>query len=178
MYDLTTGAWHQRATYSGGNFGPYGRQFHTFVTNSDTSGNDWGAGGKHLVGGDGSTGKVYEQSLNFYDDDGSDIVWQRDTNYLYNGGNRIYYGRNNLDMETGTVASGAAPVVTRYYSDDRGQTFVMPQAASLGTHNQFAVRVFWPPSGSSHGRVYRYTGAGKSKVALVNCDIDTTKGVN
>ncbi len=179
VYDLTTGAWHQRATGAATAYGPYGRQFHTFVTNSASAPtNDWGAGGKHLVGGDGTTGKIYEQSLNFYDDDGADIARQRAVNYLYNGGNRIYYGRNNLDMETGTVASGSAPNVVRDYSDDRGQTFSNPQTASLGVHNDFDKRVFWPPSGSSYGRVYRYTITGQSKVALVNCDIDLVKGTN
>lgn len=177
VYDLTTGAWHQRASWDGANFGPYGRPFHTFVTNSASApANDWGAGGKHLVGGDG-TGNVYQQSLNFYDDAGADMAWQRALPYLYNGSNRMYYGRMTLDMETGDVASGAEPVITRDYSDDRGQTFIHQQTAGIGTHAQFARRVYWPPSGSSYGRVYRFTGAGKSKVALVSCDLEITQGV-
>ncbi len=178
VYDLSTGAWHQRARWNGSNFISYGRDFHTFVNNSTASTNDWGAGGTHLVGGDGTTGKVYRQSLNLYSDDGSDITGERALPYLYNGSNRMYYGRMTLDMETGTVASGAAPVITREYSDDRGETFSNPQDASLGTHNQFSKRVFWPPSGSSYERVYRFRWTGQSKIAFVTCDLELTNGVN
>ncbi len=177
VYDLTTGAWHQRGSYTAGSFGPYGRPYHTFVTNSASApGNDWSTGGKHLVCGDG-TGNVYEQSLNFYDDAGADIGRQRAVNYIYNEGKRIYYGRMTLEAETGTT-TGAAPIVTRDYSDDRGHTFVRPQTVSMGTAGQYSKRCFWPPSGSSYERIYRFTVVSSSKMALVNCDLDTTLGVN
>ncbi len=177
VYDITTGVWHQRASWNGSSFTPYGRTFHTFVTNSTNSANDWGAGGKHLVGGDG-TSNVYEQSLNFYDEAGADMAWQRAMDSLYNAGNRMYFSRMTLEMETGAVASGLAPVITRDYSDDRGETFSNPQTASLGTHNQWTKRVFWPVGGSSRGRIFRLSGSGQSKVALVCCDVDITMGTN
>ncbi len=160
-----------------GSFAPYGRDFHTFIQNSPSSTNDWGAGGKHLVAGDG-TGKIYVQSLSFYDDAGSDIAWQRDTPYLYNSGNRMYFSRMTLEMETGTVAGGPAPSVTRSYSDNRGQSFSTPQSASMGAHDDFTKRVFWPVAGSSRDRIYRFFGASQSKIALVTCDVDVVIGVN
>lgn len=177
VYDITTGAWGQRGAWFGSSFLSYGRQYHTFVTNSTSSGNNWGAGGKHLVGGDG-TSIVYEQSLNFYDEAGADMGWQRDLEYLYNSGKRMYLKRMDLEMETGAVASGPAPVITRSYSDNRGQSFSNPQTASIGVHDDFTKRVFWPVAGSSRGRVFRLAGVGQSKVALVCCDLDRIDGAN
>jgi len=175
VYDLTTGAWHQRGTYTAGNFGPYGRTFHTFITNSTSSANDWGAGGKHLVGGDG-TGNVYQQSLNFYDDAGSDITGQRALPYLYNGGNRMYFGRMTLDVQTGTT-TGATPSIVREYSDDHGSTWKTPQSASLGATSDTSKRVFWPVAGSSFGRVYRFTWTSSAKIGFVTCDHEVVNGV-
>lgn len=175
VYDLATTRWHQRARYSAGNFTVYGVRYHTFVTNSATSGNDWGAGGTHLVGGDG-TGKLYTQSLSFYDDAGNDIKWQRTLPYAYNGGAYIYFGRTELEMQTGAVASGAEPVIAMDYSDDRGNTFVDSQDAGIGLHNDYSKIVLWPPTGASPNRLYRFSGVGQSKVVLVDCNQDRTMG--
>lgn len=177
FYDLSTGAWHQRSRYVASAFSAYGTAYHTFVTNSPTSANDWTIGGKHLVGGDG-TGKIYQQSLAFYDDVSTDMKQQRALPYQYNGGNRMFFGRLDLEMQTGAVASGAEPVVTIDYSDDRGQTFVNPQTAGLGVHNDYSKRVFLPNWGSSRGRVPRVSFVGQSKIVLVACNLDRVDGIN
>ncbi len=175
FYDINTGLWHQRSRYVTAAFAPYETAYHTFVTNSATSTNSWGTGGKHLVGGRAS-GKIYEQSLTFYDDAGTDIKWQRALPYAYNDGNYIYFGRTELEMQTGTVASGSAPNVTMDYSDTRGQTFGDAQDASIGVHNDYSLVVLWPPTGASPGRVYRFYGVGQSKVAVVCCNQDRVMG--
>lgn len=158
--------WHQRARLSGGNFIANGVAFHTYVSNDSSSGNDWGAGGKHMVGGDG-TANVYQQSINFYDDNGSDWKWQRSLPYAYNEGKQIDFGETELELETGAVASGAAPVITMDYSDNRGFSFVDPTDQSIGVHNDTSLVVKWPPSGISPRRIYRFAGTGQSKVVLV-----------
>lgn len=181
-YDLTVGAnifsgfWHQRYAYVGGVLTAYGIKYHVFAKNElGYLANDWGAIGKHLVGGDG-TGKIYEMSVNVYDDVGTDWKWQRVLPYQYDGGKRIYFGRQTLIAETGAVPSGAAPVVTREYSDDRGQTWLNPQTASLGVHNDTGLRVYWPIGGSSYERLWRYSGIGQNKVALVCIDSEQETG--
>lgn len=170
-FDTTTGAWHQRAAWNGSAFTTYPTYYHTFVP-------EFGGTGKHLTGGI-FDGKIYESSTNFYDDAGQDIAWQRALPYSYQEqGNRIYGGRMTLECQTGSVPSGAAPLITRDYSDDRGNTFTFPQTASLGIHNDFSLRVFWPTSGSWRDRVWRFTGVGKEKVALISLDCDLTMGVD
>jgi len=175
VFDLTTGLWHTRS--SSGTTGDYGTQYHTFVTNEATSANNWGSGGKHITGGPGS-GTLYQSSINLYSEAGADITRQRAIPYLYNAGNRMYFGRQTLEMDTGTVSGGAAPNVVRDYSDDRGHNFVNPQSASMGTNGEFSKRVFWPVCGSSRDRVFRYTVTSQAKVNLVSLDADVTNGVN
>lgn len=168
-YDTTTGAWHERKGYALGSFVPATTLYHAYV--------EWGNGTKqHLTGG--GDAKVYDTSVNFYDDNGADIKVQRALPYQFNDGRRMYFGRMNLEAETGAVASGAEPVVSRDYSDDRGQTFSTPVDAGLGTHNQYSRRVFWPLGGSCNapGRVWRLSAVGQSKIAWIECDCDIEMG--
>ena len=161
QYDLVSGVWSQRAAWSGSAFTAYPFQFHTYVPEV----------GKHFVGGNGSS-VLYESSLSLYSSNGSDIAWQRTLPHMYAGGKMQQFGRMTLEMQTGTVASGAAPVVTRTWSDDRGQTFGHAETASIGVHDDFSIRVFWPGTSNSRDRVYRITGIGQSKVALISIEME------
>lgn len=164
-------AWHQRSRWNaGGSYhDAYPFWFHTFIP-------EWGSAGKHIVG-DYNSGKLYELNDGFFDDEGNDIAWRRAIPYRYAGGKRMYFGRQDLEMETGTVASGAEPTITRDYSDDRGNTWVNAQTAGIGTHGDGTRRVYWPVGGSSRGRVWRYAGKGQSKVTLIDLQGEETVGL-
>ncbi len=180
-YDLSVGPsifqgfWHQRSSWSGSAFTAYNRQYKVFAQNSIGTSNDWTAGGKHLTGGDG-TGKIYQESISLYADVSADMKWQRTLPYRYSDGRRIFFGTQTLEYETGTVPSGAAPVMTREYSDDRGASFINQQTASLGVHADGTARVRWIIGGSSVNRLWRYSGVGQNKVALVCLDADEDAG--
>lgn len=168
-WDETEKRWGRRMSWSGSAFAGDKTLYHTYLP-------EWG-GGKHITAGDLLSGIVYESSVNFYDDNGSDRAWQRAVPYRYNQGHLIYFGYMELEMETGTVASGAAPTIARDYSDDRGKTFGNSQTASIGVHDDTSLRVTWPfPSGSSRGRVWRFFGSGQSKVALIALQGEETLG--
>lgn len=167
QYDPETGAWTQRADWDGSAFQPYPIQYHTYIPEFGN--------GKHLVCGPADS-IVYEESLDFYDDNGNDRKWQRALPYLYAEGKTQFLGRATLEMQTGTVASGAAPNVTLDFSKDRGHTFVNPRTASIGAHDDFSIRVFWPSNGSGRDVIPRLSGVGQSKVALVCFDMDVTVG--
>lgn len=168
VYDTTHDSWHQRKVWGGAAFSAFPLKYHAFIP-------EWGAAGKHLWMG-GADGTVYESSINFYDDGGSDRKWERALPHLYNDNKRMYFGRMELEMETGTVASGAAPSVYLDYSDDRGHTWSTPEAASIGVHDAFTQRVYWDALGSSYDRVFRLSGAGQSKVALVDLELEMELG--
>lgn len=169
-YEPETGAWHQRYKWNGATFSPYQTNLHTFVP-------EWGANGTHLTACTTGTAKVYQSDVNFYDDEGTDIKWQRALPYIYNDGKWQYFGRLTLEMETGTVAGGAAPVITMDYSDDRGVTFANPRTAAIGAHGETSTRVYWMRGGKSRGRVPRLSGIGQSKVALIDLEWEIELGV-
>lgn len=169
VYNPELGAWHLRSKWSGAAFTPYQTNLHVFIP-------EWGTNGKHITACSTGPSAVYESNLNFYDDAGTDIKWRRVLPYVYNEGKRVYFGRIDLDMETGAVSGGAAPIITLDYSDDRGKTFVNPRDANEGVAGDTAHRVFWNRNGSSFGRVWGLSGIGQSKVALVDLQCDMTLG--
>jgi hypothetical protein len=175
VYDVTASdqlgypVWHRRAKWDTGTnaWTTYPYWMHTYIP-------EWG-NGMHLVANP-SAGKIYEMSDDYYDDAGADIAWRKAIPYRYNGGHRIFFGRQTLEMEAGTVASGAEPTITRDYSDDRGRTFVNPQTAGFGVHDEFSRRVYWPAGGSSRGRVWRYFGKDKNKTVLIDLQAEEVAG--
>ncbi len=165
VYDVTASeqlgypVWHQRSRWNAGTAAFTGNPrawFHTFIP-------EWGTHGMHIVGGPES-GKLYEMSDLYGDDGGSDIRWRRAIPYRYNGGKKMYFGRQDLQATGSTIS--------RDYSDDAGATFVNPtDEMGDGTLHRF-----WPPGGSSEGRVWRYTGIGQDIVTLIDLQADETPG--
>lgn len=175
VYDATESAlqgspqWHERAVWDGANWQTYTAAFHSYLP-------EWNSGvGMHVVG-DGTSGKLYEQHSDFFDDDGADIRCVRALPYVYSEGQRIRHNRIDFELETGTA--GTPPVVTLDWSDDRGQTW--GTAAGVGTFRTlgpgvsgtYTTRYWCVGLGSSRGRVYRITIQGKGRVALIDATLD------
>jgi hypothetical protein len=178
VYDETesqragTPIWHQRARWDGANFQSYVPRFHTFIP-------EWGPAGMHVVC-DFASGKFYELSLNYADDDGSDKKWVRILPHIYSAGNWVFYGRMTLEMETGTTSSAVTqPTITRDYSSDRGHTFVSPLSpltGGAGVNGAYSQRVFWGGTSASRDRVWRLSGSGQYQTTLIDLDVDTEVG--
>ena len=165
-FDTTTGAWHQRA--AGNTFTAYPTAYHSFIP-------QFGAG-KHLTGGP-LDGVIYESRVSFYDDNGSDIYWQKALPHLYSANLRLYDYRMELEMETGLDSTGTG-VITLDYSADRGHTFTGATTASTGALNAFTQRVYWVALGSYYDRVYRLTGHSQARVALIDLELEQDSGSN
>lgn len=163
-YDITVNFWSQRAATSG--YTAYATAYHSYIAQFGS--------GKHLTGGP-LDGKIYESSVAFYDDAGTDIYWRRALPFLYNQRKRMYDNRLELEMETGTAPSGT-PTVELDYSDDRGHTFSTPESASIGASGAYSTRVFWPALGSYFERMYRFSGHGQGRVALIDTELDQEEG--
>lgn len=168
VFDTTTGAWHQRA--AGAGFTAYPTAYHT--SRSPT----YPLGFKHFTGGP-LDGTIYISSVAFYDDNGADIYWQKALPFSYNARNQIYDSRLELEMETGTAPSGA-PTVNLDWSDDRGHMFSTPVSASIGPPGSYSLRVYWESLPSFTERVYRFTGNGQGRVALIDCEVERDLGTN
>jgi len=91
VYDVATGAWHERASFANGEFNRHRANSQMFF-NSTT------------VVGDYQNGKIYEFDLNVYADDGAPQKWLRSWRALPTGANnltRTIQHALQLDCETG-----------------------------------------------------------------------------
>jgi hypothetical protein len=91
VYDVATGAWHERASLNNGEFNRH-RANNQMFFNSTT------------VVGDYQNGKIYEFDLNVYADDGAPQKWLRSWRALPTGANnltRTIQHSMQLDCETG-----------------------------------------------------------------------------
>jgi hypothetical protein len=169
VYDATSETWHARTSVISGSRLNHRGLFHEFIP-------EWGANGKHIVS-DYLAAKLYEMSLDFYDDAGTDTVRVRSATHLCNEQRRNFHHRFQLDIESG-ASLNAQPEQNAYldWSDDGGHTFNTPRAAGIGLYQNFKKRVVWRRLGAARDRVYRVTITGKTKVALVNAYLNITPG--
>jgi hypothetical protein len=151
-------------------FKRYQPWFHAFIA-------EWGQGGKHIVA-DPNTGKLYEQSLNYYSDDGAAIQYQRAFPHLLNEDKNQFHHRFEAYLETGAVGSTDPELLVGLdWSDDRGHTFkvytINQFGGALGEYNR---RCVWRRLGRSRDRVYRIGVQGTTKVAMTDAFLEATPG--
>lgn len=132
VYDLTTQQWHERAYLnSEGEFETDLAPDHMFIF------------GKHLVG-DRRNGNIYEQSLDYYDDNGDEIASERIYTHLSDEGERIRYNALEIGFETGVgtqTGQGQNPVVSLQLSKDGARTWSDWFTASLGAVGEYQTKV-------------------------------------
>ncbi|HKE24939.1 MAG TPA: hypothetical protein VKB88_21400, partial [Bryobacteraceae bacterium] len=173
VYDLTEGLWHERAGWNASTsaYTKYLPWYGTFIP-------EWGANGTHIVG-DPVSGTLYQQSLNYYDDNGALIQYTRAFPHLINEDQYHYDHRLEILLEQGAQSSSAPlPLIGLDWSDDHGHTFNdaigrFKNAAPSGNYTQ---RVAFRRLGKSRDRVYRVGITAKSKVALIDTYLESTPG--
>ena len=172
VYDMTEGLWHERYSFNSGTqlLTQYLPWFHAFIA-------EWGSGGMHIVG-DPNTGKLYEQSLDYYNDDGAAIQYLRAFPHLLNEDRNQFHHRFELYMETGAINSGDAQLIVGLdWSDDRGHTFKqLATERSGGQPGEYNNRIVWRRLGRARDRVYRVGVQGTTKVALTDAFLEATPG--
>lgn len=149
VYDGATGVWHERA-------------FQDEINNTETQ--HRGAvhfffDQKNLVG-DRQTGKIYQQSLNYYDYDGAEIRRKRVSPHISQEKMNITYSNFELDCEVGrglVSGQGSDPYIMMRYSDDGGYTWSNERTVSMGKIGQYRTRPRWSRLGSGRDRVFEVT---------------------
>jgi len=161
-YDITTGIWHTRASGALNK-----RSIANCAIEFDS---------KVLVG-DFENGKIYEYSLEAYDDDGEPKVAIRRGQTINDKKQRIFFGLFELDMETGIGnADVTDPQIMLRWSDDNGKTWSSEKWKSLGKTGEYKTRVRWKRLGSSFGRIFEVAISDAVKRNITNVYVDGTAG--
>jgi hypothetical protein len=199
VYDVATGAWHERASFTNGDFNRHRANSQMFFNNT-------------TVVGDYQNGKIYEFDLNVYADDGAVQKWLRSWRALPTGANnlaRTIQHSMQLDCETGVglnlypageqqellteaglyittqsgdlltttaylAAPGYNPQVMLRFSDDGGHTWSNEHWKSMGAIGNFGKRTIWRRLGATmkiRDRVYEVSGTDPVRIYIMGAEL-------
>lgn len=157
VYDLTTEQWHERAYLnSEGNF------------EQDIACCSMYAFGKHLVG-DRRNGKIYEMSLDYYDDDGDEIARDRIYTHISNEGKRLRFKSLEIGFETGvglTSGQGSNPLCSLRISKDGARTWTDWFFSSIGKIGEYKKKVIFRRLGIAEQMTFHLRISDPVKVAI------------
>jgi len=170
VYDVATGAWHERAAF-------YNGQFSRHASNCQMSFNN------EIVVGDCASGNLYAFDLDVYADNGAAQRWLRSWRALPSGQNNLNRTAQHalqLDCETGVglnTGQGSDPQAMLRWSDDGGHTWSNEHWASMGSIGASGTRTFWRRLGMTdklRDRVYEVSGSDPVKVAIIGAELSVT----
>lgn len=132
VYDLTTEEWHERAYLnSQGNFEQHLSSCSIFIFD------------KQLVG-DRRNGKIYQMSLDYFDDAGDAIARDRIYTHISNEGKRLRFNALEIGFETGVglqSGQGSNPLCSLRISKDGARTWSDWFTCSIGAVGKFVTKV-------------------------------------
>jgi hypothetical protein len=199
VYDVSTGAWHERAGWDGTAFTRH-------------RGNCQMAFNNEIVIGDYENGNIYAFDLDVYADNNSVQRWLRSWRALPTGQNNLKrtahhtlqldcesgVGLNGLDpfdpvpavdetlslnfaaqlyevYEEPVFTQGVNPKVMLRWSDDGGHTWSNEHWSELGRIGEYSRRVFWRRLGMTlklRDRVYEVSGTDPVKIAVMGAELN------
>lgn len=170
VFDVATGAWHERASFNNGQFNRHRGNSQMFYNNT-------------TVVGDYENGKLYKMDLEVYTDDGQPQKWLRSWRALPTGANTltrtIQHGMQ-LDCETGVGLNdgqGSNPQVMLRWSDDGGHTWSNEHWKSMGKIGRYGYRTIWRRLGATvkiRDRVYEISGTDPVRIYIMGAELVLT----
>jgi hypothetical protein len=198
VYDVATQAWHERASFTNGDFGRH-------RSNCQMSFN------QKIIVGDYQNGNLYSFDLEVYADGPRIQKWLRSWRALPTGTNNLNRTAQHslqLDAESGVGAVGVTevpghiyltplnlvndlgiedeivivnsidlyvePQVMLRWSDDGGHTWSNEHWQTMGTQGAYGTRVFWRRlgmTGKLRDRVYEVSGTDPVKIAIMGAEL-------
>jgi hypothetical protein len=170
VYDVATGAWHERAAFYNGQFSRHASNCHMSFNNE-------------IVVGDCASGNLYAFDLDVYADNGGAQRWLRSWRAIPSGQNNLKRTAQHslqLDCETGVglnTGQGSDPQAMLRWSDDGGHTWSNEHWASMGAIGALGTRTFWRRLGMTdklRDRVYEVSGSDPVKVAIIGAELSVS----
>ena len=156
VYDLSTGQWHERSYNNKGDLEPHLGQCATY------------AFGKQLVG-DRRNGNIYEMSLDYYEDNGEEIVSERIYTHISDMDERIRYNVLEIGMETGVgnlTGEGENPLISLQLSKDGARTWSNWFTTEIGKVGQYLTKVAFRRLGIAEQMTFKIRISAPVKKAL------------
>jgi hypothetical protein len=167
VYDVATGAWHERAAFSNGEFYRH-------------RGNNMCNFNGNIIIGDYENGNIYTFDLNVYADNGQPQKWLRSWRALPTGANNLTRTAQHgmqLDCETGVginTGQGDNPQAMLRWSDDGGHTWSNEHWKSMGRIGRFGFRTIWRRLGMTlkiRDRVYEVSGTDPVRIYIMGAEL-------
>lgn len=167
VYDVATGAWHERAGFVNGQFARHRGNCQAFFDNT-------------TVIGDYDNGNIYKFDLAVYADNGSAQKWLRSWRALAPDANNLKRAAHHslqLDCESGVglnSGQGSDPQVMLRWSDDGGHTWSNERWVSIGAIGEYGKRAIWRRLGMTmklRDRVYEVSGTDPVKVIILGAEL-------
>jgi len=167
VFDVATGAWHERASFENGQFNRHRGNCQMFFNSTN-------------VVGDYENGKIYKFDLEVYSDDGQPQKWLRSWRALPTGANnlaRTTHHAMQLDCETGVglnVGQGSDPQVMLRWSDDGGHTWSNEHWKTMGKIGRYGYRTIWRRLGMTmkiRDRVYEVSGTDPVRIYVMGAEL-------
>lgn len=170
VYDVTTGAWHERREWVNGAWARHRGDCQVFYN------------GEVLVG-DYENGNIYAFDLDVYADNGAVQRWMRSWRALPTGENTLNRTAQHtlqLDCETGVgivTGQGSDPEVMLRWSDDGGHTWSNEHWRKMGKIGEYGYRTIWRRLGMTmklRDRVYEISGTDPVKLAIMGAELQAS----
>jgi hypothetical protein len=168
VYDVSTQAWHERASFSNGTFAR-----HRANCQDQFNG--------EIVVGDYENGNLYAFDMEVYADNGATQKWTRSWRAIPPGQNilvRTTQHSLQLDLETGVgldgITQGTDPQVVLRWSDDGGHTWSNEHWVSVGKIGEYGRRAIWRRLGMTQklrDRVYEISGTDPVKITIMGAEL-------
>jgi hypothetical protein len=197
VFDVATGAWHERASFQNGDFNRHRGNSQMFFNATN-------------VVGDYQNGKIYKLDLEFYADDDQPQKWLRSWRALPTGANnltRTIQHSMQLDCETGvgldgqqseigllqaenndflvtedgdyiaidySIVQGSDPQVMLRFSDDGGHNWSNEHWKPMGRIGEYGKRTIWRRLGATmkiRDRVYEVSGTDPVRIYIMGAEL-------
>lgn len=172
IYDVATGLWHERGFWNGANFTAHLGRDHAFAFN------------KHIVG-DWTSGNLYQMSIAFLTDNGSNIRRVRRAPHVSSEQARIRHRKLQIDVETGLgpeppLLDGQGkprdPQMMLCWSNDSAHTWSNIYTKGCGQSGEYKKRVFWGRLGAPRDRVYEMSVTDPIDWKIIDAYLDADPG--
>lgn len=156
VYDINTQQWHERSYNDNGDLSNHLAKCVTY------------AFGKQLVG-DRRNGNIYEMSMDYYDDNGEEIVSERIYTHLSDMDNRIRYNALEIGIETGVgnlTGDGQNPLISMQLSKDGARTWSNWFTTQIGKVGEYSTKVVFRRLGIAEQMTFKIRISAPVKKAL------------